>query len=102
MHSPKGEWLSSLELNEDLALTSSPDILQAIAQHEEPQRYLLALGYAGWGAQQLEEELKENSWLHGPLDMQVMFELPASERWQAAARSLGVDMRLLSGAAGHA
>ena len=102
LHSPRGEWLSSLEINDALALTSSPDILQAIAQHEEPQRDLLTLGYAGWGAQQLEEELKENAWLHGPLDMAVVFDLPASERWQAAARLLGVDMRLLSGAAGHA
>ncbi len=102
LHSPRGEWFSSLEINDDLALTSSPDILQAIAQHEEPQRYLLTLGYAGWGAQQLEAELQDNAWLHGPLDMAVIFDLPASERWQAAARLLGVDMRLLSGAAGHA
>ncbi|MCL5979545.1 MAG: YqgE/AlgH family protein, partial [Gammaproteobacteria bacterium] len=61
-----------------------------------------ALGYAGGGAGQLEVEIKDNAWLHGPADPVVIFDLAAGERWQAAARLIGVDMRLLSGAAGHA
>ncbi len=102
LHQPPGDWQSSLRFGDDLALTSSPDILESIAEHSGPAQYLLALGYAGWGEGQLEQEIRENAWLHGPIDSSVLFELPAGERWQAAARGLGIDMRLLSGAAGHA
>jgi putative transcriptional regulator len=102
LHEGAGDWQVSMAVGEGLFLTSSPDILMAIAEHRGPERFLLALGYAGWSEGQLEQELSENSWLHGPIDLSVLFELPPAERWQAAARGLGVDMRLLSGAAGHA
>ncbi|WP_437558031.1 YqgE/AlgH family protein [Acidithiobacillus sulfuriphilus] len=102
LHTPAGAWQSSLAVSSDLVLTTSPDLLTAIAQHEGPDRFLLALGYAGWGGGQLEAEIKDNAWLHGPADPVVIFDLAAGERWQAAARLIGVDMRLLSGAAGHA
>lgn len=102
LHQPVGEWQSSLVVSESLALTSSPDILTAIAEHRGPEQFLLTLGYAGWGDGQLEREIAENSWLHGPVDPLVLFQLPPGERWQEAARVLGIDMRLLSGAAGHA
>ncbi|MCE5393015.1 MAG: YqgE/AlgH family protein [Acidithiobacillus sp.] len=102
LHQPVGAWGSSLVISPDLALTSSPDILEAIAEHRGPSQYLLALGYAGWGGGQLEQEIRENSWLHGPVDQSVLFALPAAERWAAAAKGLGIDMRLLTGAAGHA
>ena len=102
LHQPPGDWESSLLVSDTLALTSSPDILAAIAEHRGPEQYLLTLGYAGWGEGQLEKEISENSWLHGPVDPRVLFQLPAGERWQEAARVLGIDMRLLSGAVGHA
>ncbi|MGH8313140.1 MAG: YqgE/AlgH family protein, partial [Gammaproteobacteria bacterium] len=65
-------------------------------------RTLVALGYAGWGAGQLENELAANSWLSTPADKRIIFETPVAERWQAAARLIGVDIALLSGDAGHA
>lgn len=102
LHRAEGEWNASLQIGEDLMLTSSKDILAAIATASGPKEYLVALGYAGWGAGQLEQELGENSWLSGPASAEILFELEAGRRWQAAAALLGVDMTLLSPAAGRA
>ena len=83
-------------------MSSSRDLLGAIAQGAGPERTLIALGYAGWGAGQLEQELAENAWLSGPADERILFDLPVSQRWAAAAQLLGVDLNLLSSDAGHA
>lgn len=102
IHTPVGAWESSLQLSDHIALTTSRDILAAIGHAEGPARYLIALGYAGWGPGQLEEELAENAWLSGPASMEILFDLPLEERWEAAARLLGIDLNLLSGDVGHA
>lgn len=102
IHTPLGHWESTLKLDDDTGLTSSRDVLDALAQGAGPQKCFIALGYAGWGAGQLEAEMADNSWLSTPADPHIVFELPAEQRWQAAARSIGVDMSLLSGDAGHA
>ena len=102
LHAPAGAWDSSLRINEQLAVTTSRDILSAIAHREGPAHYLVALGYAGWGAQQLERELLQNSWLIGPATPQILFETPVADRWQAAAQLMGIDLRLLSSEVGHA
>ncbi len=102
LHSPVGAWSSSLRVTDEVAVTTSRDILRTIAHGEGPRRYLLALGYAGWGAGQLEAELAANTWLSGPADPRLLFELPVEERWKAAAALLGVDLDLLSGDVGHA
>lgn len=104
LHTPHGQWDSTLKINDDIGLTTSRDILQAAGELQEqaPQRFLLALGYAGWGAGQLEREMVENAWLSGPADTRVIFDTPISERWAAAAALLGVDLALLSSDAGHA
>lgn len=102
LHSPDSEWDSSLRVSEHVSVTTSRDILAAIAQGEGPQRYLVALGYAGWEAGQLEEELAQNAWLSGPADPDIIFTRESGERWQAAAALLGVDITLLSSDAGHA
>ena len=102
LHEPLGNWEATLRVTDRIGVTSSVDILQAIARNEGPERVLIALGYAGWGAGQLEQEMAENAWLTGPADPEILFRMPDEERWQAAARSLGIDLNLLSGDAGHA
>jgi putative transcriptional regulator len=86
----------------DIHVTTSKDVLAAIAGREGPARRLAAPGYAGWGGGQLEEELSANAWLSGPADADIIFSRPPGERWLAAARVLGIDLNLLSGEAGHA
>ena len=104
IHEPVGGWDSSLGVTDTVGLTSSRDILMAMAQGGGPRRSLVALGYAGWGAGQLEQELATNAWLSGPADLRVLFDTPAEQRWQAAAALLlgDIDINLLSGEVGHA
>ena len=102
LHKPKGEWLSSLKVNDHIALTSSKDILQSIANNNGPEENIIALGYAGWAAGQLEKELASNTWLNCPADEKIIFNTPVEHRWKAAAQLIGVDLTLLSSDAGHA
>ncbi len=102
LHSPIGEWEATLKVTDRIGVTSSLDILHAIARDEGPEQKLITLGYAGWGAGQLEQELADNAWLSGPADPDILFNKPNEERWKAAAASLGVDLDLLSGDTGHA
>jgi len=102
LHSPAGEWEAMLDVNDGIALSTSRDILSAIAVGKGPQKIFVALGYAGWGAGQLEEEIAENAWLNGPADSSILFDLEPEQRWQAAASCIGVDLELLSTQAGHA
>jgi putative transcriptional regulator len=89
-------------VGESLGVTTSRDVLAALADGHGPKRSFVALGYAGWTAGQLEEELKSNSWLSAPADPHIIFDTPVDQRWQAAARLIGVDLSLLSGDTGHA
>ncbi len=102
LHEPLGQWESTLSVTESLGVSTSRDILVALAENRGPQRCLLALGYAGWAAGQLEHEIGENTWLSGPADSQILFDTPVEARWEAAAKHLGVDLAALSGEAGHA
>jgi putative transcriptional regulator len=102
LHRPAGNWSSSLTVKNDVALTTSKDILQAIAENRGPEDCLVALGYAGWASGQLEREMAENTWLSCPADEQIIFETPVEERWKAAAKLIGIDLSLLSNDAGHA
>jgi len=77
------------------ALTGTLDILKAIAEGRGPSRWLIALGYAGWGAGQLDEELTRHGWFAAPASDSILFELPADERWAAGFKSVGIDPRLL-------
>ena len=76
--------------------------LEAIARGAGPDKTFITLGYAGWGAGQLEQEMADNAWLSGPADPEILFRTPDEDTWRAAAASLGVDLDLLSGDAGHA
>lgn len=102
LHDGKGEWDSSLEIAEGLSVTTSRDILEAMARGEGPQHVAVALGCAGWGAGQLEHELVDNSWLTAPADGEILFALPLQQRWQAAAARIGVDMARMADYSGHA
>lgn len=102
VHEPVGSWESTLTVGESLGISTSRDIIAAIAGDRGPQRYLLALGYAGWSPGQLEREIAENSWLAGPADRQIIFDTPVEARWEAAVKRLGVDLAALSSEAGHA
>jgi putative transcriptional regulator len=93
---------STLSITPDISVTTSKDILEAIAAGRGPKQVLVALGYAGWGGGQLEDEMSANAWLSGPADTSIIFNVPAEARWQAAAQLLGIDLNLLSGEAGHA
>jgi len=102
LHRPTGNWSSSLLVNDNVALTTSKDILQAIANNEGPDDCIVALGYAGWAAGQLEQEMAANTWLSCPADEQIIFNTPIEQRWKAAAKLIGVDLSLMSNDAGHA
>lgn len=102
IHEPPGQWESSLRISDNIALTTSRDILEAVARGEGPRHMLVALGYAGWGKGQLEQEILDNAWLNSPMDSSILFEQPAGHRWRAAVEALGVDVALLSSQAGHA
>jgi putative transcriptional regulator len=95
-------WEASLKVTPDITLTSSRDVLRAIAAGTGPKEHLIALGYAGWTAGQLEFELAENSWLTLPADSDIIFSTPYHRRLGAAAAVLGIDMNLISAQAGHA
>lgn len=102
VHDRDAAFESSLEISSSLALTTSRDVLAAMAEGRGPNRALVALGYAGWGAGQLERELAENAWLSVPCESNILFATPFEDRWAAAARLLGVDIAQLSHPAGHA
>ena len=102
IHEPAGEWDAVLTVGDDIGVATSRDILTAVAQGAGPERAVVALGYAGWGAGQLEHEVLQNAWLSGPADSSIIFDLPYEERYESAARLLGVDLDRLSGEAGHA
>ncbi|MCG6940942.1 MAG: YqgE/AlgH family protein [Thiohalocapsa sp.] len=102
IHSGPVEYDSTLAVTQDIRVTTSRDVLEAIANGEGPAHTLIALGYAGWGSGQLEEELSANAWLSGPADADIIFSRSPGERWLAAAQLLGIDLNLLSGDAGHA
>ena len=102
LHCEHGHWESSYRINDAWSVTTSRDILIAMAAGEGPQLAIMALGYAGWSAGQLEQELKDNSWLTAEANERVVFHTPLEERWSAAAGLVGVDPLQLPGYAGHA
>lgn len=107
LHTPATEFNTTLDLSEGLAMTSSKDILEAAARDEAPPEMFIALGYTGWSAGQLEEEIQANTWLTLPLsDTQqlhkLIFKLPNDDKLSWAMQQLGVDFATLSEVAGHA
>jgi len=102
LHQPKGQFDSSICINDELSVTTSQDILPLLGTSEAPEKFIVALGYAGWSAGQLEQELAENSWLTMEADAEVIFETPINERWNTAVARLGINPANLSIEKGHA
>ena len=102
LHRPLGNWQSTLAIGEGLGLTTSKDVLEAAARGEGPEDMVVSLGYAGWSAGQLEQELAANAWLTVAADADVIFDLPAERRLPAAMQLLGIDFSQLSEDVGHA
>ncbi|HYM36646.1 MAG TPA: YqgE/AlgH family protein [Steroidobacteraceae bacterium] len=102
IHRPCGNWEYTQQISERVHITNSRDILAAMARGEEPRTAIVALGYAGWGAGQLEAEIAANAWLTVESNEAVIFDVPYAERWRAAGRLLGIDVMKLGVDAGHA
>jgi putative transcriptional regulator len=102
LHRPLGNWQSTLAISDELGLTTSKDVLEAVGRGEGPQDMLVSLGYAGWSAGQLEQELAQNAWLTVEADPDLLFGVPAEDRLPAAMKLLGIDFSRLSDDVGHA
>lgn len=92
----------SLKISDDLSLTTSRDILVDIAMGKGPQKFLFTLGFSGWAPGQLEAEMMTDSWLIAPSHNGIIFDMPVSERWKAAAHLIGVDLTRVSSRQGSA
>lgn len=102
LHAPADDYNSSLTVSDEVALTTSRDVLEAAARGDGPHRLLVTLGCAGWSAGQLEEEILRNGWLTVRADTTILFDTPVEQRFVAAMSLLGIDPSMLSGEAGHA
>jgi putative transcriptional regulator len=92
LHRPGGKWDSTVQVSDLVQVTTSRDVLAAMARGEGPTDAFIALGYAGWDAGQLEREIRENTWLPIPADERVVYGMPYEERWQGSWELLGLDM----------
>mgnify|MGYP002622643358 CR=1 FL=1 len=102
LHEQGYDWDSTLSVSDDINMTTSKDVLEAIANGNGPKNIFIALGYAGWSSGQLEDEIRQNAWLNGPADSGIIFNTPVKKRWQSAASLLGVDIDSISTDIGHA
>jgi putative transcriptional regulator len=102
LHAPHGNFSSMMTVTDDIALTTSKDVLESVASGDGPRRVLVTLGCAGWSAGQLEQEIGRNGWLTVRADHSIIFDLPIEERFVAAMKLLGIDPTMLAGEAGHA
>jgi putative transcriptional regulator len=102
LHESSHNWDSTTEVGHSIYVTTSQDILSDVAAGNGPGRMLMALGYAGWEAGQLEHEIRQNAWLTVPASPDLVFETPFQDRWKAAAKSIGIDPASLSLYAGNA
>ena len=102
LHSGEGEWESTLQVTDGLSVSTSKDILDAIAKGEGPKQCIVILGYAGWGEGQLDEEMIDNAWISTPATTDIVFETECDDRWSRAARAIGVDFAKMSSVVGHA
>ena len=102
LHSTDFQTTGSMPIGNDLLLTASREILEIIGTGDGPKQFMVALGYAGWGEGQLENELANNAWLTVPATSEILFDTPFDQRIDSAAKSLGIDFQLMSPHLGHA
>lgn len=106
LHTPLGEWESTIAVTKDIGLTMSQDIIEAIANgyssdNNPPKHFIITLGYAGWSEDQIEEEIAGNTWLNVAATDKILFQTPIENRWTAAAASMGINLQTLSSDIGH-
>ncbi|MEI8209707.1 MAG: YqgE/AlgH family protein [Methylococcales bacterium] len=101
LHTKEGKWDVSMPISDTVSLTTSRDIIEAIALDEGPKHYLVALGYSGWSEGQLEQEILANTWLNTPFNKSVLFDTPIDKRWREAAEQIGININQLTTQAGH-
>lgn len=102
LHSDDRSWEATVDVGEGICVTTSRDVLEAIAHGEGPRKFLVALGYAGWESGQLEDEMRDNAWLNVMATAEIIFDLPVDQRWEGAVARLGIDVANLQPAGGHA
>jgi putative transcriptional regulator len=102
LHTPVGKFSSMLQITDEIAFTTSKDVLEAFASGSGPERLLVSIGYSGWSAGQLEQEISSNGWLTVAADPKVIFDMPIEMRYSAALKLLGIDPMMLASEAGHA
>ena len=102
LHDREHQFESTLNVSNDICLTLSRDVIDAMAGGDGPEKSLVAIGYAGWEPGQLEDEMLANSWLNVPATPEIVFDTPFEQRWDSAARTLGIDIASISPDAGHA
>ena len=102
LHTPGARYSSSLTVTDEVAFTTSIDVLEAVAKGEGPERMLVSIGYSGWSPGQLEEEIGRNGWLTVGASADILFDFPIAERYVAAIKLLGIDPLMLASEAGHA
>ncbi|WP_394128958.1 YqgE/AlgH family protein [Shewanella maritima] len=103
LHTPQSEWVNSFQVSDFCMLTSSRDVLNALAsENDAPENFIVALGYAGWSKDQLEQELADNTWLTIKASPELLYDLDYEQLWQKAAKQLGFDIWQLNSQVGHA
>lgn len=102
LHTPQPCWESSLQISDEFMITTSKDILSALGNELGPEQQVIALGYAGWSPDQLEQEIQDNAWLTLPATAALVFDTPLHLRWEAAVKALGIEPWQLTESAGHA
>lgn len=102
LHTDDSEWEATVNVGSGIRLTTSRDVLEAIAVGKGPQKFLVALGYAGWDSGQLENEMRENAWLNVMASADIVFDSPVNMRWEQAVAQLGIDVAMLQPVGGHA
>lgn len=102
LHSTQAGWQSSLPVTPQVMVTSSKDILSVIGNEKGPEKAIVALGYAGWQAGQLEQELQDNAWLIVKASEDILFDTPISKKWELAVNKLGIDVWQLTQQSGNA
>lgn len=102
LHTSDRRWDATVEVGDGICVTTSRDVLESIGAGAGPEKFLVALGYAGWESGQLEDEMRENAWLNVMASAEIIFDLPVDERWEKAVARLGIDVATLQPAGGHA
>lgn len=102
LHTDDYQQDATLEVDGGVSLTATVDVLKAVARGRGPKQSLLALGYAGWGPGQLDDEIKANGWLQAPADRELIFDGDQATKWDRSIEKIGIDPRMLSDEVGHA